>query len=290
MIHEPVDVARWTSLFALGELREEARRFVLDRRATMPYEYPTAESVDNHIARIEPGGQSVASPYHLAVVEQIREETGALQRVLGSVAADVFVFGRGEPARRDVTKIGGLPYWPRSRPWPRDAAGEPLTFVAQFCFADSRDIVGRLPGDVLLLFAAKEDLRQDVEEGALAVEWMPLGEATLMEAEEVPQGANTWEVPAFYGAIHRSRDYPGSEGHFSRYNRPERLAVLDGTKIGGVPPWIQIRKGFATDSSAASRRSTRKRIGRTHTSTSRPPSVRRTDANCRTRSGATRAC
>jgi hypothetical protein len=164
--------------------------------------------------------------------------------VLGAVAADIFVLGRGEPARREATKLGGLPYWPRKRAWPTDAEGEIMTFIAQFCFADSRDIVGRLPGDVLLLFAAREDLDSDLEPGLLHFEWMRLGETHLVQASDLPPSPWPWPITPYYGAIYRSRDYPGAEGHFSQYNAPERLAILAGTKIGGVPRWVQIEEGI----------------------------------------------
>ena len=118
-----------------------------------------------------------------------------------------------------------------------------MTFVAQFCFADSQDIVGRLPGDVLLLFAAKEDLCLDVEQGLLRFEWMRLGELDLVRAEDVPASPWTSRTTPYYGALHRSRDYPGAEGQFSQFNAPERVAILSGTKIGGVPRWIQIEEG-----------------------------------------------
>ena len=52
-----------------------------------------------------------------------------------------------------VTKVAGLPYRAAGLPWPLTDDGRPMTFLAQFCFEESRDLVGKLPGDVLLIFA-----------------------------------------------------------------------------------------------------------------------------------------
>src|SRR5690348_4120854 len=61
----------------------------------------------------------------------------------------IFTFSRQEPADRMATRIGGLPYWPRERPWPIcKECRRPLVFAAQLDFRDPR---GRstVPGDGL---------------------------------------------------------------------------------------------------------------------------------------------
>jgi hypothetical protein len=133
---------------------------------------------------------------------------------------DAVRFLPGEPAQRFVTKVGGLPYRPADLAWPRAAYRTPLTFLAQFCFRDSQDLVGRLPGDVLLLFAADED--EVVGDGDLWYEWYPLGLADLIPPEKVPQTA--WQIAPCYGLLQRL---------------PERGLGQEGTKIGGEPHWIQ---------------------------------------------------
>jgi hypothetical protein len=94
-------------------------------------------------------GELVTSPHDLFSVEVLRDRLAL--RVGRPVPTDVFVFGKGEAPRRDCTKVGGLPYWPADRPWPRNAAGVPYRFLAQFNFTDSVDLVPRLPDQVLLL-------------------------------------------------------------------------------------------------------------------------------------------
>src|SRR5262249_17436874 len=125
------------------------------------------------------GGDGIVGPYAIAVLEQIRAERLMRTPALERTPTDVFVFAKGEPPRRELTKVGGLPYWPARRAWPRDDEGNPLAFLAQFCFADSRDITGELPGDVLLIFT-RLDARitrypcPDWEQ--MHFEWLPLGE------------------------------------------------------------------------------------------------------------------
>ena len=76
----------------------------------------------------------------------------------------------GEPTDRHVTKIGGLPYRPAKMPWPTGQDGTPMSFLAQINFANSKDLVGELPGDVLLVFTPDSD--GFIE--SLSFEWQPL--------------------------------------------------------------------------------------------------------------------
>lgn len=143
----------------------------------------------------------------------------------GSPTDQIF-FVAGEPAERSVTKIAGLPYRAAGLPWPRADDGRPMTFLAQFCFAESRDLVGELPGDVLLVFARDEQAYlPDPYGDSLWFEWHPLGLRELVAAEAIPAAA--WQLRPYFGVRHRTDD-----GH---------LAGTPGgqTKIGGEPAWIQ---------------------------------------------------
>jgi hypothetical protein len=154
MLHETVDLTAWKATFPLADLRRRARQFVLDKQAREPEFYPNQEAVEEHIAGMQPGGAIICDPYELAVVEQIRAEVAATRSLGVGIATDVVLFCSGESSRREVTKAGGLPYWPANKPWPRAADGRLMTFVAQFCFMDSCDITGQLPGDVMVIFEA----------------------------------------------------------------------------------------------------------------------------------------
>jgi Domain of unknown function (DUF1963) len=229
-IHDRFDLQHWTAQFQLERLRAQAREFVLKRRDEMPREYPSEADVDRHIQLMEPRGEILIGPGSLAVIEQLRAEAFAGRRYHGvRIATDVFVWARGEPPNPAMTKIGGVPYRPRSSTWPRDGEGKPIRFIAQFCFADSRDIFGELPGDVLLIFGDDDALL--VEPERLVFEWSGLGIPEL--AFEVPQLATGELLTPYYGVIHRTEDWPDALEEVSG------LGVFEGTKIGGLPRFIQ---------------------------------------------------
>lgn len=143
------------------------------------------------------------------------------------VASDLLTWVKGEPPDRFITKIGGLPYRPSSVPWPLRPSGQPMTFLAQFCFADSTDLVGSLPGDVLLIFASQEDAYIPIpsryeEDVALRFEWYPLGLEGLVTPAEMPP--SSWKLLPCYARVQRSDAEAGG---------------CEGPKIGGTPYWIQ---------------------------------------------------
>ena len=236
MVHDRFNIEKWISRFPLTQARREARDFVEQRRLEMPGEYPDEKAVEEHVALMAPGGDIVSSPRDIAITEQLRREGFAGQHVEG-VPTDIFVFARGEPSRREATKLGGLPYWPAWQEWPCAANGTPLAFVGQFCFEDSRDTVGKLPGDVLVIFGTNDGEYLSLDESELEFFWRDMGDGDLIEPSAMP-GVEL-PIPPSYGVIHRTFDYPGAEALLQRCRYPELLAILEGTKIGGVPRWIQ---------------------------------------------------
>jgi hypothetical protein len=238
MLHEIVDLAAWKATFPLENLRGRARQYVLDRQARNPGSYPNQEAIERHIALMQPGGAIVCDPYRLAVVEQIRAEVAATHSLGPPITTDVVLFREGEPSKREVTKAGGLPYWPSNKQWPRAVDGRLMRFVAQFCFLDSRDITCQLPGDIMVIFEAGNYLSDwdGSDPSALRCEWLSFGHDALIE--RMPMREEDC-YPASYGALHRTADYPEARSAFDNYKSPWNLAVLEGTKIGGIPRWIQ---------------------------------------------------
>jgi Domain of unknown function (DUF1963) len=236
-IHNRFDPQYWIAQFPLERLRAQAREFVLNRRDQMPREYPGEADVDRHIRLMEPAGQILIGPGSLAVNEQLRAEAFADSRYRGArIATDVFVWARGDPPNPAMTRIGGVPYRSRSAPWPRDSEGKPVRFIAQLCFADSRDISGDLPGDVLLIFGNDDALL--VEPERLVFEWSSFGIRDL--SVEVPLMATDEILAPYHGVVHRTEDWPDAVGEFGeRYRCPWLLGVFEGTKIGGLPRFIQ---------------------------------------------------
>jgi hypothetical protein len=134
---------------------------------------------------------------HICLVDQVRPiviggNGGSLQQW----PMDMLVLARGDPEARDVSKFGGLPYRPRDLSWPvSPESGKPMTFVAQLRFTESFDILGPLPGDVLLVFF--EELHKY---SPTHFEWHNLGmsDSDLVTASEVPA---TWITPSTAGKI-----------------------------------------------------------------------------------------
>jgi len=176
----------------------------------------------------------LTSPYHLFDLERGRIECG----VKGTaVNVDVFVIGKGEPKQRDITKVGGLPYWPKGKKWPTHGKGTPYRFLAQFNFSDSTDIYPDLPGDILLIFVTNEDDWAFDSDG-YHFEWVDLG---IEPINAVPEESELPDVYPFFGVIHRSVDYLSGtfkEGDFYEYEL-DKLLILPGIKIGGAPSFIQ---------------------------------------------------
>jgi hypothetical protein len=236
-IHDRFDLQYYIAQCSLERLRAQARQFVLKRRDEMPKEYPDEAAVDRHIRLMEPSGEILVGPEDLAVNQQLRAEAFADKRYAGArIPADVFIWQRGESPHPAMTKIGGIPYRPRSSAWPHDGAGKPVRFVAQLCFADSRDISGDLPGDVLLIFGDDDALLAEPER--LVFEWSSLG--IPEPVFEVPQMAADEPLTPYHGLIHRTEDWPDLTDEIpAGYRCPWLLGVFEGTKIGGLPRFIQ---------------------------------------------------
>lgn len=156
---------------------------------------------------------------------------------------DVFVWARGEAPDRRFTKIGGVPFLPRGTAWPL-FRGQPMTFLAQFAFHDSRDLVGKLPGDLLLVFAADEDAL--IYENRLVSLWVR-DRRRPIDPSACPLPA--WRFFRGWGVRHRTWDAPelferayGVSDVLEQYDKPRawseyvwRAPVLQATKIGGAP-------------------------------------------------------
>ena len=208
---------------------------------------------------LESYSADVSTSYHcpasICYTEQIRRlaaEKGDLGR---SVPTDVFVLAYGEPERRDVTKFGGLPYRPADKPWPVSAeSGNEMTFVAQFRFTESKDIVGPVPDDILLCFFDDTSVYGvNSFPGPPIFEWYPLGLENLVISQDLP--ASQVDFPTCYGARHRTVDHVDERAfelirsvlpmEFLEYCAEEwnvREVVLyecifRGFKIGGTPVW-----------------------------------------------------
>ena len=234
MIHEQIELSRWVREFPIEKLRGDARAFVLQRQKQLPSEYANGGSVERHIALMSPGGEIIVGPSSIAINKQLRDEAFAKSAYSRRrVPTDTFIWAKGEPKRRCLTKVGGLPYWPKDMPWPCESYGRPSRFIAQICFADSADIIASLPGQVLLIFGDNDAL---LDPERLLFKWLPLGITDLIT--DIPPREDL--LTPFYGVIFRTEDWPDSISDLEgKYKYPQHIAIMEGTKIGGSPSWIQ---------------------------------------------------
>ena len=184
-------------------------------------------------------GHIVASPFHLYSVETLRDHHAL--RTPSGTPVDAFVFAQGEPDKRHVTKVGGLPYWPAEKPWPSNADGNPFWFLAQFNFSDSLDLLPDLPGNLLTILTEDEDSWLWDNQETVHFEWQTVTDQDQITLEQLPTFEREYEYFDCYAVIHRTADYPESveTANELEIGQSYNLAVLNATKIGGAPNFIQ---------------------------------------------------
>lgn len=192
-------------------------------------------------------GMFVASPSQICNNEQLRKAAQDQYDWGPAVPVDIFIMADGEPQDRNVTKVGGLPYRPANLAWPTEADGSPLTFLAQFDFTDSFDVVGHIPGEVLLVFTP--DNNEDGPIESLHFEWQPLGMTDLISAQDVPR--QKWRFKPCYGYRYRTVSYPQAkrkpEFEANKYPICQGLEIwsdfhllqFQAMQIGGAPFFVQ---------------------------------------------------
>lgn len=190
-------------------------------------------------------GEQISSPFDIYSVEGLRDEHSLRKGT--AFATDVFVFGIGAHDDRRVTKVSGLPYWPKERSWPTALDGSPYQFLAQICFLDSRDLTGKLPGDILLIFVPQNDEDWLWEMELIRFEWVTADNHTLINS--LPDGVKPYSKSEWYGVLHRTHDYPYSEQMADELEVDQAydLPIINGTKIGGLPHGIQDQFKYTVD-------------------------------------------
>lgn len=181
----------------------------------------------------------ITSPSDIVGWELLRERYSILGTT--SVPCDLFVWGIGEPPDRRLTRVGGLPWLPKSTPWPSIGKIVP-SFLCQFDFRDSRDLVGELPGDLLLIFVADETAALAGDAKRMRFLWVSAEEQDVIESADVPTPTYPYKHVSTWGVRYRSKDDPGAWAHSYAVYEEDcgngslwMLPVLMGTKIGGVP-------------------------------------------------------
>ncbi len=221
-MHHPVfEFSKWSKIFPLEsfERRKGLRRFP----STPP---------DDPLDLWKATGEIITSPAHLCKVELVRQRVRAEHDLGRAVPVDIFIWRYGPPDKPYLTKIGGVPHREKSVPWPRGPDGKPYTFVAQFCFLDSKDIVSsKLPNDVMLVFFRHPDACF-TDRGDVHIEWSAKSLRDPATKQSCPPPG--FPVPELAGEIYRTNEYPNSVDVFRQlgHYRSYLLASTQSTKIG----------------------------------------------------------
>lgn len=224
--HPQLDFEKWASVFPIEkfEKQEGPRQFA----STEP-----GDPLDLWKAR----GEIITSPSQLCAVELGRRRAAETYDLGEPVPVDIFLWATAPPARPYLTKLGGVPHREAGKPWPTSEQGRPYTFIGQFCFVDSRDIVDDpLPGDVLLVFFEDE---KSVYGGEIQLEWSSIDLENPTTANSSPPPGFT--VPQLSGVIYSCDEFPESgevfeqQGHYQSW----LFATTQATKIGRETYFIQ---------------------------------------------------
>jgi hypothetical protein len=206
------------------------------QKTSGPRKYSTTEK-GSPLDLWKPSGSIITSPAHLCEVELVRQQLSSTHDLGPAVPVDIFLWSIDQAAKPFLTKLGGTPHRESTKPWP-NGDGKPFTFVAQFCFADSREIVsGKIPGDVMLIFFKDADALY--EENSIHVEWSSVQLDSPMTAEECPPPSFT--VPQLSGHIYRTNEYPESRDVFEQAGHSQcyLFPTTQSTKIGRETFFIQ---------------------------------------------------
>jgi hypothetical protein len=248
-VHQRFDPERWIAEFPLERKRREVRAWVEKNEREHPGTYKDAAAMEAHARLMGPDGDIIVGPASMAYAEQLRREFDDAATLGPGVPVDMMVWAMGFPEQPAATKIGGVPFRSKGADWPRGRSGEASEFIAQICFADSKDILrdrrGRVvetPREVLLIFSPDPSGIWDSDEDdptCLQHEWWSLGEQDLITAADVPEGGSNLEP--CYAELHRTMDYPARpDSHpLLSIRGGEKVCVLEGGKIGGVPSYVQ---------------------------------------------------
>lgn len=225
--HPELDFDKWANVFPIETFE----------RTDGPRQFDTTKPGDP-LDLWKPRGTMITSPAHLCQIELVRKRYAKEHDLGEPVPVDIFLWRTTPPDKPYLTKLGGVPHREASKPWPKDSQENPYTFVAQFCFADSKDIVSdRLPDDVMLIFF--KDAGSIYESADIHVEWSSLALDSPIIAANCPKPSFT--VPQLSGVIYRCNEYPDSwdvfekEGHYQYYLFPSTQS----TKIGRETYFIQ---------------------------------------------------
>lgn len=189
----------------------------------------------------------VDGPVDLAIVEQARRLVEVEHDLGPSVNTDVFTWSSmgHDDDTPWLTRIGGTPWRPADRPWPRDDRGNHQHFLGQISFVDSQDILPfELPGDVLLIFGRWDSGWVQPAVDGYVIEWSP----RKIKQPLAYAGDVFAELPfEWHGVIHRTRQFLDHEVYDDAYRTHGwehggfQIANCQATLIG---PYADLPQGW----------------------------------------------
>lgn len=173
---------------------------------------------------------------------------------------DVYCLALGEPEQPWMTKIGGRPFLNELREWPLRSDGVHYTFLVQFDFEVSGDLLLNLPGEVLLVFSKDAALAYG-DSDELAFVWKNRRGSSFAEPRESASLGKSVDC-CVYGIACRTFDFQSQEkartsflelwsalpdsttGGYPFAYYASLCSRFSGLKIGGAPSWrdLQIPK------------------------------------------------
>ncbi|MCB1209470.1 MAG: DUF1963 domain-containing protein [Verrucomicrobiales bacterium] len=226
--HELVNLEHWAKVFPLVtfEQKQGNRQFNTTKRG---------DPLDLWKAR----GSIITSPADLCEIELSRQRAAETHDLGERVHSHIFLWKTGEPEKPYLTKVGGTPFRPASRVWPKSSDGALMTFVVQFCFADSKEILPYpTPGDVMLVFMSDSEAFYGAEND-IHIEWSDLTIDQPLGSDACPKAQ--WTVPSLTGVLHRTFEYPESWKIFNAlgHYQPYLFDTTQSTKISTETHFIQ---------------------------------------------------
>jgi hypothetical protein len=225
-MHPKVDFGHWAKIFPVETFEKKSG----------PRQFNTTPAGDP-LDLWKPGGTPITSPADLCHVELVRQSYARTKNLGRAVPVDIIMWSVAPPVKSFLTKLGGVPHRESSKAWPT-SDGMPYTFVGQFCFVDSRDIVSRnVPGDVMLIFF--RDAGSIFDPSSVHIEWSSCDLDSPLTAEKCPKPS--FVVPRLSGHIYRTNEYPDSWDVFEQAGHDQcyLFPTTQSSKIGRETRFVQ---------------------------------------------------
>lgn len=179
---------------------------------------------------------TVISPMDIVQRERLLKQILPDLDIGNPVQVDSLIFAYGEPEERHVTKIGGLPYWSKEKPWPIDSNGVKMEFMAQINFCNSLDIIPKIPSTLLSVFISGDG--DSINE--YKFEWQTVNPATeLIDQSYLPEIEYPLVVSPVFGVNCRVYESDNAKPlNTIIHDDWKDITHIRGSKIGGKPRYF----------------------------------------------------